>query len=88
LRRFPAREHSAHLRLFPFCPSRTSRGGDADTNGAITGALLGACYGESAIPARWAGQMLRAHTSKTKEASTDLETLLALADRCAERGSP
>jgi ADP-ribosyl-[dinitrogen reductase] hydrolase len=30
-----------------------NRGGDADTNAAITGALLGACYGESAIPERW-----------------------------------
>jgi len=29
-----------------------NRGGDADTNGAITGALLGAHYGASAIPER------------------------------------
>lgn len=28
-------------------------GGDADTNGAVTGALLGARLGASAIPARW-----------------------------------
>jgi ADP-ribosyl-[dinitrogen reductase] hydrolase len=28
-------------------------GGDADTNGAVTGALLGARLGAAAIPARW-----------------------------------
>jgi ADP-ribosylglycohydrolase/fructose-1,6-bisphosphatase/inositol monophosphatase family enzyme len=33
-------------------------GGDADTNGAIAGALLGAVYGREAIPAQWR-QMLR-----------------------------
>lgn len=37
-----------------------NRGGDADTNGAITGALLGALHGESAIPARWRDAVLRA----------------------------
>lgn len=30
-----------------------NRGGDADTNGAITGALLGAYYGAEAIPPAW-----------------------------------
>jgi ADP-ribosyl-[dinitrogen reductase] hydrolase len=30
-----------------------NRGGDADTNGAITGALLGARFGEAGIPAAW-----------------------------------
>jgi ADP-ribosylglycohydrolase len=28
-------------------------GGDADTTGAVAGALAGAYYGESAIPGRW-----------------------------------
>src|SRR5213079_3424078 len=28
-------------------------GGDADTNGAVTGAMLGARFGASAIPQRW-----------------------------------
>lgn len=30
-----------------------NRGGDADTNGAVVGALLGAVYGDTAVPARW-----------------------------------
>jgi ADP-ribosylglycohydrolase len=30
-----------------------NQGGDADTNGAIAGALMGAFFGEKAIPARW-----------------------------------
>ncbi|WP_374604330.1 ADP-ribosyl-[dinitrogen reductase] hydrolase [Niveibacterium sp.] len=30
-----------------------NRGGDADTTGAITGAILGAMYGESALPLHW-----------------------------------
>jgi ADP-ribosyl-[dinitrogen reductase] hydrolase len=32
-------------------------GGDADTVGACTGALAGACWGFDAIPARWARDM-------------------------------
>ncbi|MBI3184112.1 MAG: ADP-ribosylglycohydrolase family protein [Myxococcales bacterium] len=37
-----------------------NRGGDADTNGAIAGALLGAAYGEEAIPERWRTAVLEA----------------------------
>ncbi|MGE5185678.1 MAG: ADP-ribosylglycohydrolase family protein [Acidobacteriota bacterium] len=37
-----------------------SRGGDADTNAAITGALLGARDGASAIPAAWRERVLSA----------------------------
>lgn len=37
-----------------------NRGGDADTNGAIAGALLGALHGESAIPARWSEPVVQA----------------------------
>ncbi len=33
--------------------STIKRGGDTDTNAAITGALLGALYGKSAIPEQW-----------------------------------
>lgn len=37
-----------------------NRCGDADTNGAIAGALLGAMHGERAIPARWSEPVLSA----------------------------
>jgi ADP-ribosylglycohydrolase len=37
-----------------------NRGGDADTNGAITGALLGALHGEDRIPAPWRERVLGA----------------------------
>lgn len=37
-----------------------NRGGDADTNAAIAGALLGAYWGEEAIPARWRRLVLSA----------------------------
>lgn len=30
-----------------------NRGGDADTNGTVAGALLGARFGYNAIPSRW-----------------------------------
>jgi ADP-ribosylglycohydrolase len=63
-----------------------NRGGDTDTNAAITGALLGAFLGESAIPNRWFGPMIRAHANKGTQHPTDLERLLVFADRCAERG--
>ena len=35
------------------------RGGDTDTNAAICGALLGAVYGQDAIPAQWHGCLLQ-----------------------------
>ena len=35
-------------------------GGDTDTNAAVAGALLGARYGESALPPRWMDQMVGA----------------------------
>lgn len=37
-----------------------NRGGDADTNGAIAGALLGATHGAKAIPAAWCRRVLEA----------------------------
>jgi len=37
-----------------------NRGGDADTNGAIVGALFGARFGEEAIPAHWKERVLQA----------------------------
>ena len=46
-------------------------GDDADTNGAVTGALAGAAYGAQAIPARWTAALL------------GREKILAVADRLA-----
>jgi ADP-ribosylglycohydrolase len=37
-----------------------NRGGDADTNGAIAGALAGALHGERAIPETWRRTVLQA----------------------------
>lgn len=34
------------------------RGGDTDTNAAVAGALLGAVYGQAAIPERWSAAIL------------------------------
>ena len=34
------------------------RGGDTDTNAAICGALLGAVYGRSAVPAQWINRLM------------------------------
>jgi ADP-ribosylglycohydrolase len=37
-----------------------NRGGDSDTNAAVTGALFGAVFGESAIPPAWAERVMEA----------------------------
>jgi hypothetical protein len=34
------------------------RGGDTDTNAAITGALLGAVYGREGVPVQWVDKIL------------------------------
>jgi ADP-ribosylglycohydrolase len=39
------------------------RGGDTDTNGAISGALLGAVHGRDAVPARWVSALLSCRPS-------------------------
>lgn len=46
--------HLAHAKSFePALIQTVVKGGDADTNAAITGALLGATLGVQSIPARW-----------------------------------
>ncbi len=79
-----------HIReIGPALIDVVNRGGDADTNGAVAGALTGACSGESAIPETW----LRAVTSLrpgTSAADTAVETLRSFAHYCSttERPSP
>lgn len=43
------------------------QGGDTDTNAAIAGALLGAIYGEEAIPTQWKRAVLNCRTSRPRE---------------------
>jgi ADP-ribosylglycohydrolase len=56
-----------------------NQGGDADTNGAIAGALLGAAHGASVIPARWAERVLSC--SSPRPARYHCTDLPQLADR-------
>jgi ADP-ribosylglycohydrolase len=60
-----------------------NRGGDADTNGAITGALFGARFGEDAIPTHWKTRVLQALQTSSSAALRDVyhpRVLLELAD--------
>ncbi len=53
--------HLSHAPSFEAALIDTAnRGGDADTNAAIVGALLGAAHGETAIPERWKTSVLHA----------------------------
>ncbi len=64
-----------------------NRGGDADTNGAITGGLLGARFGESAIPSAWKTRVLDALGAGPATALRDVyhpRLLLELADDIRE----
>jgi len=45
-----------------------AQGGDTDTNGAITGMLLGACFGQSQIPGDWVETI--ANSQSTRESGT------------------
>ena len=51
-------------------------GGDTDTNAAVTGALLGARYGETALPHRWMSQLV------------GVQGILGLADRLLDPRAP
>ena len=50
-------------------------GGDTDTNGAVTGAILGALHGASSIPERWVARIARA------------DELTSLADKLLDRAA-
>ncbi len=56
-----------------------NRGGDADTTGAIVGAIAGAYYGMDAIPRRWVRQLSQAVVRDVCELADALVELSALA---------
>jgi ADP-ribosylglycohydrolase len=58
------------------------QGGDADTNGAIAGALLGAVAGEPGIPLQWRQAVLSCEAPRPAEFCAP--DLLELADQLAE----
>lgn len=59
-------------------------GGDTDTNAAITGALLGAVFGEDGVPAGWREAVLACRTERP--ATYQCGDLLELADALVARG--
>lgn len=66
-------------RSFEGCVTETvNQGGDADTTGAIAGALAGAYYGEEAIPARWKKKLSKGLVSELVELSEQLVQLSPL----------
>lgn len=66
-------------RSFEGCVVETvNQGGDADTTGAIAGALAGAYYGEEAIPARWRKKLNKAVLAEITELSEKLVRLSPL----------
>jgi ADP-ribosyl-[dinitrogen reductase] hydrolase len=60
-----------------------NQGGDADTTGAIAGAIAGAYYGSEAIPARWLARLDRALVAEIAELARRLVVLAPLG-----RGQP
>jgi ADP-ribosyl-[dinitrogen reductase] hydrolase len=56
-----------------------NRGGDADTTGAIAGAIAGAHYGEEALPRRWLRRLDRAVRAEIEALSDRLVALSPLA---------
>lgn len=63
-------------RSFERCLVETvNQGGDADTTGAIAGALAGAYFGEESIPARWLKRLDKKVVSEIAELSEQLVLL-------------
>jgi ADP-ribosylglycohydrolase/fructose-1,6-bisphosphatase/inositol monophosphatase family enzyme len=65
------------------------QGGDADTNGAIAGALLGAVYGREAVPLRWRRAVLTCRAvsgAHPRPAPFWADDLLELAERLVALG--
>jgi ADP-ribosyl-[dinitrogen reductase] hydrolase len=73
-------------RSFEACLIDTvNQGGDADTTGAIAGALAGAYYGEEGIPARWRKKLDRRLLAEISELAETLVRLSPFLSRsCAE----
>lgn len=66
-------------RSFEGCVIETvNQGGDADTTGAIAGALAGAYYGEEAIPSRWRKKLPKGLVKEVSELSEQLVKLSPL----------
>lgn len=66
-------------RSFEGCVTDTvNQGGDADTTGAIAGAIAGAYYGESSIPARWRKKLAKGLVAEITELSEQLVQLSPL----------
>ncbi|HBG05509.1 MAG: ADP-ribosyl-[dinitrogen reductase] hydrolase [Geobacteraceae bacterium GWC2_58_44] len=66
-------------RSFEGCVIETvNQGGDADTTGAIAGALAGAYYGEESIPARWLKKLDKKLVAETGELAEGLVRLSPL----------
>lgn len=69
-------------RSFEGCVVETvNQGGDADTTGAIAGALAGAYYGEESVPARWRKKLNKAVLAEIVELSEQLVLLSPLLRR-------
>jgi ADP-ribosyl-[dinitrogen reductase] hydrolase len=78
--------HFFRSRSFEDCLVATvNQGGDADTTGAIIGALAGAYYGEEEIPKRWLKKMER---GLTKEITALADRLLLLSPMGKEMPAP
>lgn len=67
--------------------STVNQGGDADTTGAIVGALAGAFYGMDEIPKRWIKKMDRRLIDEVSGLAEDLLALSPLASRLTTRQS-
>ena len=69
-------------RTFEGCVVETvNQGGDADTTGAIAGALAGAYYGEESIPARWRKKLNKEVLNEIVDLSQRLVLLSPLLNR-------
>ncbi|GFO65674.1 ADP-ribosyl-[dinitrogen reductase] hydrolase [Geomonas paludis] len=69
-------------RSFEGCVIETvNQGGDADTTGAIAGAIAGAYYGEEGIPARWRKKLAKEVVTEILNLAAELLQLSPLLQR-------